>query len=331
MSFCIQCFVRLCYMIIIFFVRGHVDYFVGNAGVLRIGLVDLTIRSLYETIFINSCITCKRVDQTDVRTFGCLDRTHSSIMRVMYISNLESGTISGQTAGAQCRQTSLVGQLTQRVILIHELRQLGRSEELLHCCGYRLDIDQRLGRNLLSVMSSHTLTYHSLHSGQADTILVLQQFTYRTDTSVTQMIDIVIVAQTVLQMHIVVDGSQNIFLCNVLGHQFMYVLLDSFCQLLRIIAELFQNLCQNRIIYQLMDTEVSGIAVYIMGQIHHQVGQYLYRSLFGLDIYKRYCTVLDGIGQFCGHLITCGCDHFTGGRIYYICSQDLMTDTILQS
>ena len=331
MSFCIQCFVRLCYMIIIFFVRSHVDYFVGNAGVLGIGLVDLTIRSLYETIFINSCITCKRVDQTDVRTFGSLDRAHSSVMGIMYISNFESGTISGQTAGAQCRQTSLVGQLTQRVILIHKLRQLGRSEEFLHCCGYGFDIDQRLGRDLLSIVCGHTLAYHSLHSGQTDTILVLQQFTYRTDTSVAQMIDIVIIAQTILQMHVIVNGSQNIFLGNMLGYQFMYILLDRFCQLLGIIAELFQDLCQNRIIYQLMNTEISGIAIYIMSQIYHQVRQYLYVLLLCLNIYERNGAVLNGICQLCGHLVSCGCDHFTGGRIYHICSQDLMTDTILQS
>jgi len=331
MSLCIQCFVCLCHMVIILFVRSHVDYFIGNAGVLRIGLVDLAIRSLYETIFINSCIACKRVDQTDVRTFGCLDRAHSSIMGVMYISNLESGTVSGQTAGAQCRQTSLVGQLTQRVILIHELRQLGRSEELLHCSGYRLDIDQRLGRNILSVMCCHTLTYHSLHSGQTDTILVLQQLTYCADTSVAQMVDIIIVAQAILQMHIIVDGSQDIFLGNMLGYQFMYVLLDCFCQLLGIIAELFQDLGQNRIVYQFMDTEILGIAIYIVGQIYHQIRQYFYSSLFGLDIYEGSCAVLDGICQLCGHLVSCGCDHFTGGRIHYICSQDLMTDTILQS
>ena len=54
MSLCIQCFVSLCHMVLILFVRSHVDYFIGNAGVLRIGLVDLAIRSLYKTIFINS-------------------------------------------------------------------------------------------------------------------------------------------------------------------------------------------------------------------------------------------------------------------------------------
>ena len=180
-------------------------------------------------------------------------------------------------------------------------------------------------------MCCHTLTYHSLHSGQTDTILVLQQLTYCADTSVAQMVDIIIVAQAILQMHIIVDGSQDIFLGNMLGYQFMYVLLDCFCQLLGIIAELFQDLCQNRIVYQFMDTEILGIAIYIVGQIYHQIRQYFYSSLFGLDIYEGNCAVLDGICQLCGHLVSCGCDHFTGGRIYHICSQDLMTDTILQS
>ena len=34
------------------------------------------------------------VDQTDVRSLRRLDRTHSSIVGIMYISNLESGTVS---------------------------------------------------------------------------------------------------------------------------------------------------------------------------------------------------------------------------------------------
>ena len=116
-----------------------------------------------------------------------------------------------------------------------------------------------------------------------------------------------------------------------LGYQFMYILLDCLCQLLGILAELLKDLLQNGIVYQLMDTEISGIAVYIMGQVYHQVRQYFYILLFCLNIYERNCAVLNGISQFCCHLVTCGCDHFTGGRIYYICSQDLMTDSILQS
>ena len=37
-------------------------------------------------------------------------------------------------------------QLSKRVILIHELGQLGRSEELFDCSCNRFDIDQEIGR-----------------------------------------------------------------------------------------------------------------------------------------------------------------------------------------
>ena len=71
------------------------------------------------------CIRCQGVDQTDVRSLRSLDRAHTAIVGVVYISNLESGTVSGQTARSQGGETSLMGQLGQRVVLIHELGQLG--------------------------------------------------------------------------------------------------------------------------------------------------------------------------------------------------------------
>ena len=63
-------------------------------------------------------------------------------MCIVNVTDLEACAVSGQTAGAQCRQTALMGQLTQRVVLIHELGQLGRTEEFLDCRLDRLDIDQ---------------------------------------------------------------------------------------------------------------------------------------------------------------------------------------------
>ena len=36
MSFCIQSFVRLCYMVIILFIRCHVDYFICDTRILWI-------------------------------------------------------------------------------------------------------------------------------------------------------------------------------------------------------------------------------------------------------------------------------------------------------
>ena len=117
----IQSLVRLSHMVIILFVSRHIFNFLRNHRIRRIAVIDLAVRSLDKAILINPCICCKGVDQTDIRTFRRLDRTHSSIMRIMNVSNLESGAVSGQTARSQGRQTSLMRQLAQRIILIHEL------------------------------------------------------------------------------------------------------------------------------------------------------------------------------------------------------------------
>ena len=66
-----------------------------------------------------------------------------------------------------------MSQLRQRVVLIHELGQLGASEELFHCSSYRFNIDQGLWCDAIHILGGHTLTNHSLHTGQTDTILVL--------------------------------------------------------------------------------------------------------------------------------------------------------------
>ena len=144
MSFFIQRLIRLCHMIIIFFVSSHINYFICYSRVLWICLINPTIRCFHKTIFINSRIRCKRVDQTNVWSFRSLNRTHSSVMRIMYVSNLKSGTITRQTSRSQCGKTSLMSKLTQRVILIHKLRQLRRTKEFFHRRCHRFDIDQRL-------------------------------------------------------------------------------------------------------------------------------------------------------------------------------------------
>ena len=97
-SLFIQRLIRLCYMVIIFLIRCHVYNLIGYTRVGRICFVDLSVRSLYEAVLIDPCIGCKGVDKTDVRSLRSLDRTHTTVVGVVYISNLESCTFSGQTA-----------------------------------------------------------------------------------------------------------------------------------------------------------------------------------------------------------------------------------------
>ena len=94
MTFFIERFIRLCYMVIIFLICCHINNFICYDWVSRIRLVNSAVWCLNETILIDFCIGCKRVDQTDVRTLRSLDRAHTSIVRVVDISNLESGSVS---------------------------------------------------------------------------------------------------------------------------------------------------------------------------------------------------------------------------------------------
>ena len=165
MAFFIQLFVRLCNNITIFLICRQINNIVGNTRISRICLINFTIRCLDKSILINTRIRCQRVDQTDIRSFRSLYRTHASIMCIVYIADLETCTISGQTTRSQCRQTSLMCQFRKRIVLIHELWQLGTSKEFLHSSRYRLDIDQRLCRNCRNILCGHTFTNDTLHTG----------------------------------------------------------------------------------------------------------------------------------------------------------------------
>ena len=138
----IQFRTRLRDMVIIFFIRSHIYDFVRYTGAVGVCLVDLSVRSLNKAVLVDAGIACKGVDQTDVGTFRSLDRAHSPVMCIVNVTDLKSCAVSGQTAGAQCGQTALMGQLTQRVVLVHELGQLGRTEEFLDSSLDRFDVDQ---------------------------------------------------------------------------------------------------------------------------------------------------------------------------------------------
>ena len=96
----------------------HVNNLVGN---LLVDLIDYLVRCLNEAVFVYSRVCCERTDKTDVRAFRSLDRTHTAVVRVVYVADIRACTLSAESAGAQCTQTALVSKLCKRILLIHEL------------------------------------------------------------------------------------------------------------------------------------------------------------------------------------------------------------------
>ena len=133
-------------------------------------------------------------------------------MRRVNVADFESGALTRQTARPKCRQTALVRDLRQRVGLVHELRQLRRSEELADGSHDRLGVDQVVRhrrRHLL--VHAHLFLDGALHADQADAELVLQQLADRAYAAVAKVIDVVHRADVLAQLEQVPDGSVEIF------------------------------------------------------------------------------------------------------------------------
>ncbi len=103
-----------------------------------------------------------------------------------------------------------MGDLRQRVRLVHELRKLRRAEELAHAGLSRLGVDQVMRHVGVDLNRAHALADRALHAQQADADLVFHQLAHRTDAAVAEVVDIVDFADTVLQAVQIFQYSQNI-------------------------------------------------------------------------------------------------------------------------
>ena len=85
---------------VIFFVGRQVVNLVRN--LVRIP-VNTTVWRLNESVTVNTTVRSQWVDQTDVRTFRRFDRVHTSVVRVVHVSDFITGTVTSQTTRSQGR------------------------------------------------------------------------------------------------------------------------------------------------------------------------------------------------------------------------------------
>ena len=94
-------------------------------------VLHLAIRRLDEAELVDARVRRQRRDQTDVRTFRRLDRADAAVMGRMHVTHFEPGALARQAARTEGREAALMGDLGERIRLIHELRELAGAEELL--------------------------------------------------------------------------------------------------------------------------------------------------------------------------------------------------------
>src|SRR5262249_12112859 len=151
-------------------VGGEVRDLAGDAA-----LLDLAARRLDETEPVDAAEAREGTDQTDVRTFGRLDRTHAAGLRREHGSDFQAAALTRPTTRSERREPALVRETRERVRLVHELRQLRGAEELLDRRDDRTDVDERLRRDRLDVLGRHALAHDALHAGETHAELVLDE------------------------------------------------------------------------------------------------------------------------------------------------------------
>ena len=85
-------------------------------------------------------------------------------MGVVDIADFEACALTGETARAEGRETALMRELRQRVVLVHELRELGGTEEFLDRSDDRTNVDEGLRRDDVDVLDRHALADDALHA-----------------------------------------------------------------------------------------------------------------------------------------------------------------------
>ena len=126
-TFVIQRSIPLSYDEVFFFLSGIVLQSLIRE--VNLPILDATVRRRDEAEVIDLRIDTERRDQTDVWPFRRLNRTETAVVGIVYVTDLEAGTLTRETARTESRETALVRDFGQRVRLVHELRQRVRTEE----------------------------------------------------------------------------------------------------------------------------------------------------------------------------------------------------------
>ena len=175
-----------------------------------------------------------------------------------------------------------MGELSQGVVLIHELAQRRGAEELLDDGRDRPDVDEALGGDGVEILHGHALADDPLQAGEAHAELVLQELTHAAKAAVTQVVNVVGGAGAVHHAAQVVDGGQDVVLGDVLGDEILGVLLDGVRPVLGVgAAVLLEELLEGGEADLFLDAVLLGVKVHELRHVHHAVGE----DLHGLAVH----------------------------------------------
>ena len=174
-------------------------------------VLDLAVRALDEAELVDAREAAERRDQPDVRAFRRLDRADAAVVRRVHVAHLEAGALAAEAARAKGAQAPLVGDLRERVRLVHELAELARAEELADRRHHGLGVDEVVGHGRGHLLvDAHLFLDRALHAHEPDPELVLEQLADAPDAAVAEVVDVVHVLRVAAQLQQEADHRDDV-------------------------------------------------------------------------------------------------------------------------
>ncbi len=292
MALFVKGFIRLHHDEFVFHIGRHID---NLRSYHSSRLIDLSKRSLNKAIFVDPRKRRQIRNQANVRSFRGLNRTHAAIMAIVNVTNLKTGSISRKSTRSQSRKPPLVGQLGQRVRLIHKLRQLRQSKKLLNSRHNRPNVYQRLRCQHLQILrlKRHSLTNNPLQPRQSDPKLILQQLTNRPNAPISQMINIICHTNAASKAIHIINRRKNVVNSNIIRNKLSQTRNNSLFKLVvrtRSLQNLHQNAKPNLLLHAAFGLRVK---INVVTYVHHAIRNHLNLAVLVLNISNRNAGILD--------------------------------------
>ena len=111
----------------------------------------------------------------------------------MDVADFKARAITRKSAWPKRRQAAFMGELCERIDLVHELRQLAAAKEIADDRRERLWIDKLLRHHRLNALikQGHAFLDETFRARQTDAALVGKQFANCADATATEMVNVV--------------------------------------------------------------------------------------------------------------------------------------------
>ena len=179
-------------------------------------------------------------------------------------------------------------------------------------------------------MNGHTLLDDLIHTCEADAELILKQFAYAAQTTVAEMVDIVLFTDSVEQTDHVADRCENIIAGDVLWSKLGEALLSLSLYIALLGTHSSNDLGENTVADLVAQSDIlKTVTEYSLG-VYHTVGEQLELCA----VYLNICLVDRARAELCEHLIVDDVslitDKLTGDKVYGGTGKKLSAQTGLE-